>query len=245
MSLGHQTNSNMDHHKPLTPDCPPPPSGNPVLGKAIGLRRAGFCPLPIRPDGSKAPLLPAWDDFKKRLPRESELYPWFAGGQCGIAIVDANRPGDDFNRRADWRDVLGPGWKAVREHGDVIYLCRPGKDVGVSATVGYCRSERAGLKLYVLSTNAEPFEPDKSYSRFEALAAELKTRGITPPAAPTPRPVPTCPRCPPGTGFVLGPAEDRLGRRHVRASCRRCQRHLTFVRRDVADSSVGTEGVAS
>jgi putative DNA primase/helicase len=80
-----------------------------------------------------------------------------------------NRPGDDFNRRADWlADVLVDGWKAVRHSGDVIYLCRPGKDSGVSATVGHCRSERAGPKLYVFSTNAEPFEADKAYSKFEA-----------------------------------------------------------------------------
>src|SRR5262249_36422 len=80
------------------------------------------------------------------------------------------RPGDDFNRRADWgADVLGPGWKTVRESGEVIHLCRPGKDHGVSATVGYCKSERAGPKLYVFSTNAEPFEAERSYSKFEAF----------------------------------------------------------------------------
>jgi hypothetical protein len=39
----------------------------------------------------------------------------------------------------------------------------------VSATIGYCRSERAGPKLYVFSTNAEPFEAEKSYSKFEAF----------------------------------------------------------------------------
>jgi hypothetical protein len=84
---------------------------------------------------------------------------------------DGGRPGDDFNRRADWlADVLPDGWKVVRRRGEVVYLCRPGKDAGVSATVGYCRSERAGPKLYVFSTNAEPFEAERSYSKFEAYA---------------------------------------------------------------------------
>jgi putative DNA primase/helicase len=83
---------------------------------------------------------------------------------------DANRPGDDFNRRASWGDVLPDGWRKVRENGEVVYLCRPGKDAGVSATIGYCRSERAGPKLYVFSTNAEPFEAERSYSKFEAYA---------------------------------------------------------------------------
>jgi putative DNA primase/helicase len=85
--------------------------------------------------------------------------------------ADELRPGDDFNRRADWRaDVLGSGWRTVRESGEVLYLSRPGKDAGVSATIGYCKSERAGPKLYVFSTNAEPFESEKSYSKFEAYA---------------------------------------------------------------------------
>jgi hypothetical protein len=94
----------------------------------------------------------------------------FAGDRAtGEGGADTNRPGDDFNRRADWRrDVLGPEWKTVREKGDILYLCRPGKADGVSATVGYCRSVLAGPKLYVFSTNAEPFEPEKAYSKFEA-----------------------------------------------------------------------------
>ncbi|MCI0464667.1 MAG: bifunctional DNA primase/polymerase, partial [Gemmataceae bacterium] len=79
---------------------------------------------------------------------------------------DGNRPGDDFNRRGSW-DFMA-GWKKVRENGEVIYLCRPGKAAGVSATIGYCRSARAGPKLYVFSTNAEPFEAERSYSKFGA-----------------------------------------------------------------------------
>src|SRR5262249_51865369 len=84
---------------------------------------------------------------------------------------EGNRPGDDYNRRADWREILGPGWQPIRENGDVLFLRRPGKDDGsISATVGYCKSERAGPKLYVFSTNAEPFEAEKAYSKFEAFA---------------------------------------------------------------------------
>jgi hypothetical protein len=78
------------------------------------------------------------------------------------------RPGDDFNRRADWGDLLPGGWRKVHENGEIIHLRRPGKEDGVSATIGYCRSERAGPKLYVFSTNAAPFAEKKSYSKFEA-----------------------------------------------------------------------------
>jgi hypothetical protein len=108
---------------------------------------------------------------------------------------DDNRPGDDFNRRARWADVLPDGWKKVREDGEVIYLCRPCKDQGVSATIGYCRSDRAGPKLYVFSTNAEPFEAGRSYSKFEATpcsttAATSRPRPGTWRARGTGRPAP-------------------------------------------------------
>lgn len=48
------------------------------------------------------------------------------------------RPGDDYNNRAGWRDILEPhGWRFLFERGGVWYLRRPGKDRGVSATVNW------------------------------------------------------------------------------------------------------------
>ncbi|MBA3569186.1 MAG: DUF3987 domain-containing protein [Pyrinomonadaceae bacterium] len=48
------------------------------------------------------------------------------------------RPGDDYNNRASWRDILEPhGWRFLFERGGVWYLRRPGKDRGVSATVNW------------------------------------------------------------------------------------------------------------
>src|SRR5262249_10204383 len=59
--------------------------------------------------------------------------------------ADANRPGDDFNRRATWREILEPGgWKVARIRDQVVHWTRPGKDDGVSATSGYCESEKSG-----------------------------------------------------------------------------------------------------
>jgi putative DNA primase/helicase len=90
------------------------------------------------------------------------------------------RPGDYFNRRADWRQILEPhGWVFVCERGrlssrgPVWYLRRPGKDRGISATVGYCKSETAGDLLCVFSTNADPFTiPDgKDHQCFSKFAA--------------------------------------------------------------------------
>lgn len=75
-------------------------------------------------------------------------------------------PGDDFNARATWEAVLEPsGWTKVKSDGPVVYWRRPGKtDVGHSASVGFC-----GDNLHVFSSNASPFTPDATYSKWAAL----------------------------------------------------------------------------
>lgn len=81
-----------------------------------------------------------------------------------------DRPGDDFNVRADWDDILEPkGWTLRQVSGGVCHWRRPGKyDRTSSATTGHCKTE-AGLDLlHVFSSNAAPFESQKSYTKFHA-----------------------------------------------------------------------------
>jgi hypothetical protein len=78
-----------------------------------------------------------------------------------------SRPGDDFNARANWADVLEPhGWTIAGDYGDETRWCRPGKEGGVSATTNYQGRDL----LHVFSSNAPPFEAEKSYSKFAAYA---------------------------------------------------------------------------
>ncbi len=85
--------------------------------------------------------------------------------------ADEQRPGDIFNVRGAWEDVLvGAGWTRVRERGGLTYWRRPGKsDPGCSATTGI-RSESGKDLLYVFSTNAHPFQDARSYTKFAAHA---------------------------------------------------------------------------
>ncbi|MFO0905693.1 MAG: bifunctional DNA primase/polymerase [Pirellulales bacterium] len=78
------------------------------------------------------------------------------------------RPGDDYNARGDWFELLTKhGWNCVGDGAaDCTYWARPGKNVGTSATLNYEGSGR----LYVFSSNAAPFEDQRSYSLFEAFA---------------------------------------------------------------------------
>ena len=76
------------------------------------------------------------------------------------------RPGDLFNERASWEDVLLPhGWQCVRISRDGEgYWRRPGKrGPGISATTNHHGHDL----LYVFST-ATVFEAEKGYTKFHA-----------------------------------------------------------------------------
>jgi hypothetical protein len=85
---------------------------------------------------------------------------------CTESIKAGGRPGDEFNERAAWPDILGPhGWESVFERNGVIYLRRPGKSLGVSATIGH-----NGTDLFHCFTSSSQFDPNRSYTKFTAYA---------------------------------------------------------------------------
>lgn len=83
------------------------------------------------------------------------------------AARDGSRPGDDYNRRAHWPQLLEPlGWRVTGRLGAELRLTRPGKPHGPSATVNH----HGRNELYVFSSDpaCQPFEPDREYSLFAA-----------------------------------------------------------------------------
>ena len=96
------------------------------------------------------------------------------------------RPGDVFNQRASWAQVLEPaGWELVRNDGEVAYWRQPGKQSrGWNATTNY-----GGSDLFYPFTTSTVFEAEKGYSKFQvftvlyhggdyrAAARDLKVRG--------------------------------------------------------------------
>lgn len=91
----------------------------------------------------------------------NEVVPPTQRPRGGSAVI--GRPGDDFNERGDVREVLRRhGWELVRG-GENEYWRRPGKEQGWSATL------KNGV-LYVFSSNAAPFEPERAYAPFTVLA---------------------------------------------------------------------------
>jgi len=109
---------------------------------------------------------------------------------------EGNRPGDDYNARGDILRLLqSHGWKLCYRRGATVSLLRPGKSGdGISATFNH----GGHGYLYIFSTNALPFEPERGYrpfsvyallehnGNFAAAAAELGRQGYgEPPKVPT------------------------------------------------------------
>ncbi len=84
-----------------------------------------------------------------------------------VTVATGNRPGDDFEVRVAWSDILIPrGWEVYTATEEVTSWTRPGKNTGVSASTGHCRTESGNDLMYVFSTAATPLEADKAYTRF-------------------------------------------------------------------------------
>jgi putative DNA primase/helicase len=82
------------------------------------------------------------------------------------------RPGDDFNVNGPpWEEILPDGWLPVAtDSAGRVRWRRPGKDRGWSATTG-CRATEGGHELfYCFTSNGEPFEENRAYSKFSAYA---------------------------------------------------------------------------
>lgn len=84
------------------------------------------------------------------------------------------RPGDDYNARGDWESLLTEfGWKRIGIRNRTSLWQRPNKTgLGISATTNFADSNL----LYVFSSNALPFEPERAYTLFAAYSL-LKHQG--------------------------------------------------------------------
>lgn len=94
-------------------------------------------------------------------PNQAEPTAFTAAGTPGT------RPGDDYNARATWEEILIPhGWQVAARRGRETHWTRPGKDLrdGISATTGHAGDAD---RLFVFSSSTE-FQPEVPYSKFAA-----------------------------------------------------------------------------
>jgi len=107
--------------------------------------------------------------IRKALHVESPAEPRIESKSRPQLPSTSSRPGDEWASRVSWAEILEPhGWQYHSNRGEEELWTRPGKAVrdGHSATVNY----RGGDTLKVFSSDAYPFEPEATYSKFGAWA---------------------------------------------------------------------------
>ncbi len=80
-------------------------------------------------------------------------------------------PGDDFEQRVDWADILGPhGWLLTHQVGRTRYWVRPGKDrrEGISASTGR-NSDRDRIWVFTDATDLPQNTPLTKFAAFSHL----------------------------------------------------------------------------
>ena len=101
------------------------------------------------------------------------------GADLSVAPATGTRPGDDFNSRARWNEILEPhGWRFVRGN----YWVRPGKNArdGISAIaddVFYCWSSNAGIPANKAMSPFTLYAHLNHRGDFSAAAKDLKSQG--------------------------------------------------------------------
>ena len=125
--------------------------------EGYGLVQGDFTSLPVLKACERRELLDAARSLDERTVREE-------GAGRRTAPGDELRPGDDYCVRGDIGEVLTRhGWTLAGQSAGNQLWRRPGKDEGHSATYN-------GEVFHVFSTNAEPFEAERGYSRFQVYA---------------------------------------------------------------------------
>ena len=124
----------------------------------------GYTWLDGRDFTTPLPDLPAW--IVEAANRFERAY-YAPHEQPASTPSDGTRPGDEYARTHSWQDILTPhGWKLVGSKGSVDYWQRPGKEHGVSATIGYNGQDT----FFCFTTNGHPFESWHGYKKFTAYA---------------------------------------------------------------------------
>ena len=155
--------------------APPSPASCHPDGKPYDLLQGDFSDIPVVTSDQRTLLLNLARSFNlwvapERVIRAAQSDSTDADRKPSLSDdgTSRRRPGDDFNQKADWSNILEPhGWEAIGQRGQVTDWRRPGKqDWGLSGTTNYGDS---GL-LYVFSSNAYPFDQERGYDKFAAFA---------------------------------------------------------------------------
>jgi putative DNA primase/helicase len=144
-----------------------PPAVHPLC-RPYELESGDFRAIPVLSPEELMEIHAIAASFDERPPQPLEPNHRQNGAIAARNVSDGDRPGDEFNRRVTWPQILQPhGWRCVGTKGDVEFWRRPGKtDRGHSATTNFGGHD----VLCVFSSNSLPFQAGQTYTKFGAFA---------------------------------------------------------------------------
>lgn len=94
------------------------------------------------------------------------------GGSPSVDVT-GRRCWEEYRQRGSWEDLLEKhGWRRIKAKGEESMWQRPDKGgLGISATLGHCRTPEGERLFYCFSTNAAPLESGRCYNLFGALVS--------------------------------------------------------------------------
>jgi len=141
-------------------------AATPALEQALEYVAGGLCVIPIRADGSKAPALSGWDEYKIRPATQEEVAGWFGNGRLvGPAIVCGRVSQNTFVLDFEFPDVF-------QEFAELIELEQPGLIGNMPQVVTPGKTGQPGRHLY--GQSAEPLKSGK-LARITAEDAKART----------------------------------------------------------------------
>ncbi|MEQ8849249.1 DUF3987 domain-containing protein [Botrimarina sp.] len=148
---------------------------------ALAYRRAGFSPIPIRTDGSKAPAIRKWEPYTVEPASEDVIRGWYEGegAGCGVAIIHGAASGNseivDFDEGdlyepfVETLEQIRPGLAAKLT---VIQTPRPGKHV-----LYRCDVVEGNQKLAMRPPTQEEIDAAAAEGRRGGPVTLVETRG--------------------------------------------------------------------
>jgi putative DNA primase/helicase len=141
----------------------PTPATHHELGKPWEVIQGSAGTIPVLTEDERDTLHAIATLFDELPARET-----YAPLKPGSTAATGDRPGDIYNARATWDDILVPqGWTRLGPIGSGWLWRRPGKNRGQSATTG--TRPDIGDNLYVFTSSTE-FETEQPYDKFGAYA---------------------------------------------------------------------------
>jgi putative DNA primase/helicase len=144
-----------------------------VLAAALAWHDAGFCVLPAKVDGSKAPAVASWTGYQQEGPSRQQVEAWFAAGHTGLGLVCGAISGNLEMLELEGRAVEGGALTELSELIESAGLA----DLWMRITAeGYAEKTPSGGLHFLYRVDGEPVPGNTKLASRPAHDAELATK---------------------------------------------------------------------